>query len=216
MNHSFRTFIDLPVVEQKALQEADYSGMKIWSSDYLNGTTDYNETRPFIEDITVAQIRREKQARMSELEQKLKSHDYYYVFSNGKSYTKGKESEEEIEDMVAKIDGMDGKKDALKLYRKYLKKNENVGEAKQDKVDLNITMSGSGASLKKFLEDKKEPILTDYEIHLRKKMKEWGIKSTSELFGEPKTRFWNEVDNEYKCKHKSVEEMVKDITMKHQ
>jgi hypothetical protein len=151
MNHSFKIFIDLPVVEQQALQEADYSGMKLWSNGYLNGTTDFYGLSTQVEDITISQIRKEKKLRMRELEQKLKDHDYFYVYANGRAYDKGKQSEEEIENMVAEIDGMDGRKDAIKLYRKYLKKNESVGETKKDKVDLNISVSGSGASLKKFL-----------------------------------------------------------------
>jgi hypothetical protein len=212
MNYSFKSFTKKPLEERITLSQLDYSD---WARP-----KQYDDWKYVSEDITPVQIRKEKKSRLKELEVKLKSHDYYYTYSDGRSYDKGKKSEEEIEDLVKEIDSMDGKTDAIKLYRKYLKKNEEVGEGKKlkdekikDKVHLNITMSGSGASLKKFLEDKKDPRPSDYQKHLEKKMREWKIKSSKELNGEALKRFWLEVDNEYENKDESVSECIKDVVV---
>ncbi len=71
-----------------------------------------------------------KKKQMIELEKLLKKHDYYFVYANGRAYEKGRDEEQEIEKLVKDIDTSDGKKDALKLYRKYLKKHESVDKSK--------------------------------------------------------------------------------------
>ena len=70
----------------------------------------------YVEDLSGNQ----KKTKMDELEKLLKAHDYFYVYANGRIYDRGKQSQEQIERLVKDI-GPSG----LKLYRKYLKKNES-------------------------------------------------------------------------------------------
>jgi hypothetical protein len=269
---SFIKYGNKTLEERKVLSQPDYSGMRIWTNPLLSKP--HNQVD---EDLSVSV----KRVKMAELEKLLKSHDYFYMYSNGRAYDKGKESEEEIEELVGEIG-----KDGLKLYRKYLKKNESINSENKDKMDIHISVSGK--SLDKFFEgmspsdkasvktlmtelevllkkhnwmnkkeeqeireivveihelgspigfelykkyadkagvkiryfresvDKRKPILTDYEKFVEKKLKQWKIKSSKELVGEPHKRFWDEVDNEYKCKNKSIEECLRDVLVKHQ
>ena len=57
----------------------------------------------------------QKRTKMKELERQLKSHDWYYMYSDdGRAYGKGRDSNDKIHQLVKDI-GDDGKK----LYKKY-------------------------------------------------------------------------------------------------
>jgi hypothetical protein len=90
---------------------------------YINDEWDlvkgkFSNKNKIVEDLTGTQLRN----KMRELDKLLKAHDYYYVYSDdSRAYRKGKESQDRIEALVKDI-GPSG----LKLYRKYLKKNESV------------------------------------------------------------------------------------------
>lgn len=74
---------------------------------------------PFVqrEDLTGTQLRN----KLRELDKLLKSHDFWYTYSDdSRTYKKGKESQERIEKLVKEI-GPDGKK----AYRNYIKKFES-------------------------------------------------------------------------------------------
>ena len=59
----------------------------------------------------------QKEKKMKELEKKLKSHDYFFHYSDdGRSYKKGQKEQDEIRKLVDEI-GEDG----LSLYKQYLK-----------------------------------------------------------------------------------------------
>jgi hypothetical protein len=104
-----RTFREKPLQEQKDLQTINFSNWRGYRQ----------------EDISPRDKLKLKKKQMIELEKLLKNHDYYYVYANGRAYDKGRDESEEIELLVREIDTADGKKDALKLYRKYLKKHES-------------------------------------------------------------------------------------------
>ena len=86
----------------------------------------------YVEDLSGNQ----KKTKMDELEKLLKAHDYFYVYANGRTYDRGKQSHEHIERLVKDI-GPSG----LKLYRKYLKKNES-----KEPEDHSIPLGESGTS----------------------------------------------------------------------
>ena len=110
----FSSYCELPLYEQRKLQSNNFSG---WRG--------YDEWSELDEDLT-GSVKRKK---MIELEKLLKTHDYFYVYSNGPSYRKGKTSQDQIEKLVGEIG-----KDGLKLYRKYIKQNESVEEKEKKKT----------------------------------------------------------------------------------
>jgi hypothetical protein len=116
-----KSFRDLPLQERKELQKTDYS---TWGG--------YRK-----EDISPKDKLKLKKKKMIELEKLLKKHDYFYVYADGRAYDKGRDESKEIELLVKEIDTADGKKDALKLYRKYLKKNES--KKPSDAPEINET-----------------------------------------------------------------------------
>ena len=138
----FTTFNEKPLHEQKDLQNIDYFMWK--GREKLN-----NDLNIYKEDMSSST----KKKMMIQLEKLLKKHDYYFVYADGRAYEKGRDEQEEIERLVREIDTSDGTKDALKLYRKYLAKNESVHED-QDKMDIHLSISGD--CLKKLLGDEKE------------------------------------------------------------
>ena len=72
----------------------------------------------------------QKRTKMKELERQLKSHDWYYMYSDdGRAYGKGRDSNDKIHQLVKDI-GDDGKK----LYKKYSKKYESVDKHDVGKV----------------------------------------------------------------------------------
>ena len=62
------------------------------------------------------------------------NYDYYFVYANGRAYEKGRDEQQEIERLVKEIDTSDGSKDALKLYRKYLRQNESVDDKEKKRT----------------------------------------------------------------------------------
>ena len=121
---SFRSFYKQPLREQSKLKIIDFSnwrGRENWTNEDVSTNT--------------------KKKMMIQLEKLLKSHDFYFVYANGRSYDKGKDEQEAIENLVREIDTSDGSKDALKLYRKYLRKNESVTNESTNKMDIHLSMS---------------------------------------------------------------------------
>ena len=109
-----------------------------------------------------------KRKKMKELEQKLKSHDYYFVYSDDmRSYKKGQKEQDEINKLINLL-GDEG----VSLYKQFLKS-------------------------KGMQEDKTKPRLNPYEKFLQQKMGAWNIKSLDDLEPEPLKRFWKEVDAEW-------------------
>ncbi|MCL0046286.1 hypothetical protein M1N16_08720 [Nitrospinaceae bacterium] len=146
----FNQFSEKPLHEKRALQNINYF---LWDGrGRLN-----HDLNHYKEDISSST----KKKMMIQLEKLLKSHDYYFIYSDdSRSYNKGRDEQEEIERLVKEIDTADGKKDALKLYRKYLRKNESMHED-QDKMDIHLSISGD--CLKKLLGDEKEKKKTKKE-----------------------------------------------------
>lgn len=146
----FTAFNEKPLHEQKDLQNIDYF---IWKGrEKLN-----NDLNIYQEDMSSST----KKKMMIQLEKLLKKHDYYFVYADGRAYEKGRDEQEEIERLVKEIDTSDGTKDALKLYRKYLGKNESVTNENKDKMDIHLSISGD--CLKKLLGDEKEKKRTKKE-----------------------------------------------------
>ena len=114
-----------------------------------------------------------KTAKLKELERKLKSWDYKYVHTTkSNGYKKGVAQEQEIIKLYKEL-GAEG----LEMYRSFLK-SKGMKEAKKD------------------------PIPSEYEIHLNKVMKSWGITSPDQLKddesgNEALKRFWQEVDDTF-------------------
>ena len=118
----------------------------------------------------------QKEKKMKSLEQKLKSHDFFFTYSDERrSYQKGKKEQEEIRKLVDEI-GDDG----MSLYKQYLKQ-------------------------KKLIEDNTTPRLNPYETFIQKKMDAWKIKSLDELEPEPYKRFWLEIDDQWGSKDEKEE-----------
>ena len=118
----------------------------------------------------------QKDMKLKDLEKKLKSHDFFFTYSDERrSYQKGKKEQEEIRKLVDEI-GDDG----MSLYKQYLKQ-------------------------KKLIEDNTTPRLNPYEKHLQKKMDAWRINSLDDLEPEPYKRFWDEVDSEWSSKDEKEE-----------
>ena len=125
---------------------------------------------------------KQKDKLMRELDSKLKSHDYYFTYSDdSRSYKKGQKEQEEIRKLVDLL-GDDG----MSLYKQYLKK-------------------------KKLIEDITKPRLNPYETFVQKKMDAWGIKTLDALEPEPYKRFWSEVDDEWGSKDEKQRKEQKSI-----
>ena len=149
MKYSFREFLELDELTQIAL-----------------GKTEVNEELN----------QKLKDKKMVELEKALKSHDWWYSFSDDqRSWKKGKKESEDIRKLVDLI-GDDG----MSLYKQYGKK--------------------AGVSFREGVENRKKAFTqpNEYEAFLQMKMKEWGIESLDQLQPEPLKRFWKEVDNTWK------------------
>ena len=116
----------------------------------------------------------QKEKKLKDLEKKLKSWDYTYVYSDERNaYKKGVAQEKEILKLYKEI-GAEG----LKMYRDFLKSK----------------------GMKECFEDNTTPRLNPYEKHLQKKMDAWRINSLDDLEPEPLRRFWDEVDSEWSSK----------------
>ena len=116
----------------------------------------------------------QKDVKLKDLEKKLKSWDYTYVYSDERNaYKKGVAQEKEILKLYKEI-GAEG----LKMYRDFLKSK----------------------GMKECFEDNTTPRLNPYEKHLQKKMNAWRINSLDDLEPEPLRRFWDEVDSEWGSK----------------
>ena len=110
----------------------------------------------------------QKEKKMKELEKKLKSHDYFFTYSDDRRYyEKGKKEQEEIRKLVDEI-GEDG----LSLYKQYLKQ--------------------------KGLMENKETGIDEYEKFVLSQMKKYGIKSFKDLDKDTVKKFWNEIDRKWK------------------
>jgi hypothetical protein len=110
----------------------------------------------------------QKEKKMGELEKKLKSHDYYFHYSDDhRYYKKGQKEQDEIRKLVKEI-GEDG----LSLYKQYLKQ--------------------------KGLMENKETGIDEYEKFVLSQMKKYGIKSLKDLDKETIKKFWNEIDRKWK------------------
>ena len=122
----------------------------------------------------------QKEKKLKDLEKKLKSWDYTYVYSDERNaYKKGVAQEKEILKLYKEI-GAEG----LKMYRDFLKSK----------------------GMKECFEDKTTPRLNPYEKHLQKKMDAWRINSLDDLEPEPLRRFWDEVDSEWSSKDNKEEQ----------
>ena len=114
-----------------------------------------------------------KKKKMKELEKMLQSADWWgFMSDDGRAYKKWKAEEEKIKALRDLIGD-----DAQILYKQYARK---AGVMEQ-------TMTS-----------KAKPRPTDYEKHMIKIMKTYGITHPDELEGEAKTRFWKEVDDTWK------------------
>jgi hypothetical protein len=121
----------------------------------------------------------QKEKKLKDLEKKLKSWDYTYVYSDERNaYKKGVAQEKEILKLYKEI-GAEG----LKMYRDFLKSK----------------------GMKECFEDNTTPRLNPYEKHLQKKMDAWRINSLDDLEPEPLRRFWDEVDSEWSKKDNKEE-----------
>jgi len=121
----------------------------------------------------------QKEKKLKDLEKKLKSWDYTYVYSDERNaYKKGLAQEKEILKLYKEI-GAEG----LKMYRDFLKSK----------------------GMKECFEDNTTPRLNPYEKHLQKKMDAWRINSLDDLEPEPLRRFWDEVDSEWSSKDEKEE-----------
>lgn len=122
----------------------------------------------------------QKEKKLKDLEKKLKSWDYTYVYSDERNaYKKGVAQEKEILKLYKEI-GAEG----LKMYRDFLKSK----------------------GMKECFEDNTTPRLNPYEKHLQKKMDAWRINSLDDLEPEPLRRFWDEVDSEWSSKDNKEEQ----------
>ena len=122
----------------------------------------------------------QKEKKLKDLEKKLKSWDYTYVYSDERNaYKKGVAQEKEILKLYKEI-GAEG----LKMYRDFLKSK----------------------GMKECFEDNTTPRLNPYEKHLQKKMDAWRINSLDDLEPEPLRRFWDEVDSEWSKKDNKEEQ----------
>jgi len=110
-----------------------------------------------------------QKSKIRDLEKLLKNHDWYHSFGDHKSWEKGKKEVRHIRSLVDEL-GDDG----MELYRMYGKKNGVMEGFRKEAL--------------------KDPRPSEYEKHLYKKMKEWGIKDLDELQGEAKVRFHAELD----------------------
>ena len=116
----------------------------------------------------------QKEKKLKDLEKKLKSWDYTYVYSDERNaYKKGVAQEKEILKLYKEI-GAEG----LKMYVDFLKSK----------------------GMKECFEDNTTPRLNPYETFIQKKMDAWRINSLDDLEPEPYKRFWNEVDDEWGSK----------------
>ena len=120
----------------------------------------------------------QKDVKLKDLGKKLKSHDFYFTYSDERrSYQTGKKEQEEIRKLVDLI-GDDG----MSLYKQYLKQ-------------------------KGLIEDNTTPRLNPYEKFVQQKMDKWKIKSLDQLKPEPYKRFWNEIDDEWGSKDENDNEV---------
>jgi len=109
--------------------------------------------------------------KMGDLEKALKQKDWWWFMSDsGPDYKKGKSEEDKIKAMRDVL-GDEGKS----LYRKYAIKAGVINEGKKDM----------------------KPV-SEYEVFLQMKMREWEIKSLEELEAQLLKKFWQEVDAEWK------------------
>jgi hypothetical protein len=116
----------------------------------------------------------QKEKKLKDLEKKLKSWDYTYVYSDERNaYKKGVAQEKEILKLYKEI-GAEG----LKMYVDFLK-SKGMKECFEDNTTLR---------------------LNPYETFIQKKMDAWRINSLDDLEPEPYKRFWNEVDDEWSDK----------------
>ena len=119
----FNTWLKKSLNEQRKSQKIDYSK---WSGANQFDWREENELVVQREDLTSTQLSK----KMRELDSLLKSHDYYFMFSDdSRSYKRGQDSQDKIEKLAHEI-GPDG----VKLYRKYLKKNESVEETEKKRT----------------------------------------------------------------------------------
>jgi hypothetical protein len=123
----------------------------------------------------------QKEKKLKDLQMKLKSWDYTYVYSDERNaYKKGVAQEKEILKLYKEI-GAEG----LKMYTDFLKSKK----------------------MKECFEDNTTPRLNPYEKHLQKKMDAWRINSLDDLEPEPLSRFWDEVDSEWSSKDNKEEKI---------
>ena len=109
--------------------------------------------------------------KMGDLEKALKQKDWWWFMSDdGREYKKGKSEEDKIKAMRDVL-GDEGKS----LYRKYAIKAGVINEGKKDM----------------------KPV-SEYEVFLQMKMREWEISSLDALETQLLKKFWAEVDAEWK------------------
>ena len=124
----------------------------------------FKATREFMgEDLSNKQIK----TKLKELERKLKSWDWSYVWSDdSRSYKRGKQQEDEIKKLKNEI-GAEGEK----MWMKFLK-DKGLREANGGGID-------------------------EYQRFVCYKMKHHGIKNIDDLTKEQKKDFWKMIDDEW-------------------
>jgi len=127
----FKEFLNLSLQEQKELQQHDFSD---WEG----------VVEPQLVEQEVEEDRNlnKRQVLMKKLEKMLSKKDWYFTYSDdGASYRKGREEDDEINDLMKTLGGSDSKK----LYDKYAKKagfkehKNMVKHNKYENVDSNQT-----------------------------------------------------------------------------
>jgi hypothetical protein len=101
---SAQIFRELPLEEQLAKTQTDYSNWEIWTEENLRTTN---------EDLS----NKMKVEKLKELQKKLKNYDFAYFYSDdGRAYRKGKAQEDEIKKLKDEI-GDEGHKVWIKFLK---------------------------------------------------------------------------------------------------
>jgi hypothetical protein len=176
---SAQIFRELPLEEQLAKTQTDYSNWEIWTEENLRTTN---------EDLS----NKMKATKLKELQKLLKNYDFTYVWADDRnSRIRGEKQRDEILKLKNEI-GEDGHK----VWIKFLK-DKGMMEGK-DGVIMKIP----------YFEDKKTPRKNSYEKFFDAKLKSWKISSPDQLEGEAKKRFFDEVDKEWASKKETENDEV--------
>lgn len=168
---SFSKFLALPEVVQEVLQTYDYTYAREDFNKHFQGKD--KERR-------IAQ-------KMKELTALLKSFDFWFNMISGDLRAWKKQNEIQIK--IKKLVDLLGK-DGEDLYWEYATK----AGVERRKFEMNNILGGNPIT-----ENKKDmkPV-SEYEVFLQMKMREWEISSLDDLETSLLKKFWNEVDSQWK------------------